>query len=206
MLRAFDFCLRHDAPMIAHANNSIAADEDYGRRAEPRFWIDALKERPNLRLCLGHGGGFCWKATDRGADGSSWEWSIGRYVRANPASHLYMDISYFSEVFGTPGKQAYIADQLQRWIHDCDPEARHIIYGTDWIMLEQVPRFREYGTEVVAFLRDRCKLTADQIDRVMWKNAMRFLGLDGGKTRDRLLDFNGSRRPDWSLIDLPLDP
>jgi predicted TIM-barrel fold metal-dependent hydrolase len=206
MLRAFDFCLRHDAPMLAHASNSVAAGEGYGRRAEPRFWIDALKTRPTLRLALAHGGGFCWQQSapdqDTPVNRSSWEWTIGQYVRDNPDSHLYMDVSYFSEVFPAEGRLDYVAKQLQDWIKECDPDARHILYGTDWIMLEQVPDFARYGVEVLSFLKDRCKLTDAQIDRVMWQNAMRFLGLDSGKTRDRMLTFYGSRRPDWTKLSL----
>lgn len=204
MIRAFDFCLRHDAPILAHASNSVAAGPEYGRRAEPRFWIDALKIRPALRLSLAHGGGFCWRQSRPGApaDRSSWEWTIGKYVRANPDSHLYMDISYFSEVFPDEGRLEHVAKQLQDWISHCDPDARHILYGTDWIMLEQVPDYAKYGVEVLSFLKDRCKLTDAQIDRVMWQNAMRFLGLDSGKTRDRMLTFYGSRRPDWTKMSL----
>ena len=202
MIRAFDFCLQHDAPMIAHANNSVAAGEDYGRRAEPRFWIDALEVRPNLRLCLAHGGSFCWEATEPGAKGTSWEWSIGRHVKANPQSHLYMDISYFSEVFKAPGQQDYVARQLQDWIRDFDGDVRHLIYGTDWIMLEREEKFPTYGTAVAAFLKDRCGLTDEQLDRVMWQNAMRYLGLDSGKTRDRLLKFYNGRQPAWTRLDV----
>lgn len=204
MARAFDFCLRHDAPMIAHANNSVAAGPGYGHRAEPRFWIDALRDRPGLRLCLAHQGSFCWKAsTPAGTtppDRTSWEWTIGTYIRDNPGAHLYMDISYFSELLGTAGQADYIAGQLIGWIRDCDPEVRHILFGTDWVMLGQEPGFQTYGSTVLAFLRDRCHLTQAQVERVMWQNAMRYLGLDRGKTRKRLLDFYGTRRPAWTRI------
>lgn len=202
MTRAFDFCLRHDAPMLAHANNSIAAGKGYGRRADPWFWIRALQDRPGLRICLAHGGGFCWgsKAPGLPAGQTSWEWAIGDYIRQNPASHLYMDISYFSEALETGSRTRHITDQLKSWIHDCDPEVRHIIFGTDWIMLDKEPKFSAYGRVVIEFLTHRCSLTRAQIDRVMWQNAMRFLGLDTGKTRDRLLAFYNGRRPPWTEI------
>ncbi len=200
MLRAFDFCLRHDAPMLAHANNSVAAGPGYGRRAEPRFWIEAIRSRPNLRICLAHGGGFCWAATNPADRGRSWEWTIGRYVRAQPDSHLYMDISYLSDIFESRRKADHVAHELQDWIRDCDRDVRHIIFGSDWIMLEKEDDFKTYGTRVAAFLKDRCHLTDAQLDRVLWQNAMRFLGLDSGKTRERLLQFYGSRRPAWTTL------
>jgi hypothetical protein len=123
-------------------------------------------------------------------------------VKANPQSHLYMDISYFSEVFKAPGQQCYVARQLQDWIRDFDSDVRHLIYGTDWIMLEREPDYPDYGTKVVQFLKDRCHLTDAQLDRVMWQNAMRYLGLDSGKTRQRLLDFYKGRQPAWTRMDV----
>jgi predicted TIM-barrel fold metal-dependent hydrolase len=202
MTRAFDFCLRHDAPMLAHANNSIAAGTGYGRRADPWFWIRALQDRPGLRICLAHGGGFCWRSDAPGlpAGQSSWEWAIGHYIRKTPTSHLYMDISYFSEALETGSRTRHITDQLKSWIHDCDPEVRHIIFGTDWIMLDKEPKSHLYGRKVMEFLTEACGLTEAQLNRVMWQNAMRFLGLDSGKTRERLLAFYNGRRPPWTEI------
>lgn len=201
MKRAFDFCLEHDAPMLAHANNSLGAGKRYARRADPWFWIRALDHRPTLRLCLAHAGGFCWKSRAPGlpADKSSWEWAIGHYVRDHPSSHLYMDISYLSEIFDS-NRLNHIAGQMQDWIKDCDQDVRHIIFGTDWIMLDKATDFRTYGNRVIDFLTNGCNLTKEQLDRVMWQNAFRFLGLDSGKTRDRLLKFYDGRTPDWTTL------
>jgi predicted TIM-barrel fold metal-dependent hydrolase len=202
MIRAFDFCLRHDAPMLAHANNSVAAGKGYGRRADPWFWIRALRDRPGLRICLAHGGGFCWasKAPGLPAGQTSWEWAIGRYIRDNTASHLYMDLSYFSEILESGSRTGYITAQLKAWIRDCDPDVRHIIFGTDWIMLDKEPKSPFYGKMVMDFLTQACGLNETQLNRVMWQNAMHFLGLDSGKTRDRLLAFYNGRRPPWTQI------
>lgn len=210
MARAFDFCLEHDAPMIAHARNSNMGGLGYGRRAEPRYWIDVLRDRPKLRLCLGHQGNFCWResaaASDVPANQSSWEWTIGRYIRENPQSHLYMDISYLTDVVNSDRDLSYIRDQFTSWINLCDPGTHHILYGTDWIMVDKERGYDASGTTVLRFLAHDCKLTADQIDRIMWQNAMRYIGLDSGKTRKRLLKFYGSRRPDWTRIKLPPNP
>lgn len=202
MTRAFDFCLHHDAPMLAHANNSLSAGPGYGRRADPWFWIRALEDRPALRICLAHGGGFCWasKAPGLPAGQTSWEWAVGDHIRANPASHLYMDISYFSEALESGSRTRYITDQLKAWIHHCDPDVRHLLFGTDWIMLDKEAKSPGYGLKVMEFLTQACGLTQAQLDRVMWQNAMRFLGLDSGKTRDRLLAFYNGRHPPWTQI------
>ena len=66
-------------------------------------------------------------------------------------------------------------------------------------MLGREPGYERYGLTVQAFLTDRIGLSADQLDRVMWGNAMRFLGLDqGARSRERLLAFYGNRRPAWT--------
>jgi predicted TIM-barrel fold metal-dependent hydrolase len=194
--------------MIAHANNSVAAGNDYGRGAEPRFWIDALRRWPTLRLCLAHGGGFCWRQTGPGSgapdDRASWEWAIGNYIRENPASNLYMDISYFSEVMGQKDRRNWITAQLRDWLATCDREVRHLLFGTDWVMLGREPGYARYGLTVQDFLRDEICLTPEQLDRVMWGNAMRFLGLEPGQqTRERLLAFYDNRRPAWTELTPP---
>ena len=56
------------------------------------------------------------------------------------------------------------------------------------------------------FLREGLRLTTPQLERVMWQNAMRYLGLDTGQTRYRLLEFYNGRRPAWTEISLPPDP
>lgn len=203
MAQAFDLCLAFDAPMIAHANNSVAGGPGYGGRAEPIHWINALAARPRLRLCLAHQGRFCWKETASPPGvphgQSSWEWTIGRYVRDNPQSHLYMDISYLSEVLGG-GANGYYANQLAAWIKECDREARHIVYGTDWIMLGREQGFETYGKTIVRFLRKDCGLDDARIDRIMAGNALRFLGLDSGPTRERILSWKGGPTPTWATI------
>ncbi len=73
-------------------------------------------------------------------------------------------------------------------------------------MLGQTPGYDTYGTKVVAYLRDHLHLTDAQVERVMWQNAMRYLGLDNGQSRDRLLKFYNGRRPPWTELALPANP
>ena len=133
-------------------------------------------------------------------------WAIGRNVETHPDSHLYIDISYFSEALGDADKLGYFARQFRDWIKDCDSDVRHILYGTDWTMLGQTQGFDKYGTKVIAFLRDHLNLTEAQAEQVMWQNAMRYLGLDNSQSRDRLLKFYNGRRPPWTELALPPKP
>ncbi len=203
MSQAFELCLEFDAPIIAHANNSVARGAGYGMRAAPAHWIKALEKRPRLRICLAHQGRFCWREDPLPAgvpaSESTWEWTIGRYVRNNPDSHLYMDISYLSEVLDA-GSARYHADQLKAWIRKCDREARHIVYGTDWIMLGREQEVGTYGSRIARFLGKDCGLDERRIDRIMAGNALRFLGLNAGPTRTRILIRYGERTPAWAAL------
>jgi hypothetical protein len=193
----FDLCVKEDAPIIAHAAYSNGAGIKYASRAEPRFWIDVLK-RPNwknLRLCLAHQGRFKYPETisssDVPSDQKTWEWAIGRYVKDNPTCNLYMDISYFSEVL-TDGaaERSRIGKSLRSWIDVCDPDVKHILFGTDWTMIGKEPNYPKYVSIVQKFLANDCGLKEAQIDQIMGGNAIRYFGLESSdSTRKRLNKF-----------------
>lgn len=197
MANAFDLCIDQGAPILTHARYSIGAGPNYAARADPAFWIDVLKKRRwrNLRLCLAHMGYFqTWSGgTTIGLEPGrrTWEWTAGNYIRDNPQSNVYIDISYLTEVLGGgEERRRRMADKLREWIDECDPDVRHVLYGTDWTMVGREPDFPNYTSEVVKFLRDDCDLDDQKLDRVMMGNAIRFLGLmPGDKTRKRLTEF-----------------
>ena len=77
----------------------------------------------------------------------------------------------------------------------------YLIYGTDWSMLGRDVRFEDYVRGFVPYVHKVAmsigyseKDAREVIEKVMWKNAARFLGIrvDGGakpKTRQRLEEF-----------------
>lgn len=208
MVQAVDLCVAYDAPMIAHANNSVGAGPNYGARAEPRFWLEVLRRQPMLRLCLAHMGHFCWQETGSRAsargDENTWEWSIGRYLQAYPQSNLYMDISYLSEVLHEDqADRRRHGARLRKWVEACDPDARHIVYGTDWIMLGRDASYPHYAASIRSFLKEDCELSHQQVERILVFNALRYLGLHSGPTRERLLKFHrrhSSTLPAWATV------
>lgn len=195
----YALCVEQDAPIMAHGANSVAAGKGFGRRADPTFWLPVLRAHPRLRVMLAHFGNFHSYSAEYASDpacpqpvpyNSTWEAVIGRAVRANPDIQLYADISYFSELFDRqeedrllPLMQLYLAD---------DPGGRHLIYGSDWIMLgieKQYQRPPGYARRVAEFL-SRCGLDKVQVHGVMYGNALRFLGLTpGARTLDRMHRF-----------------
>jgi predicted TIM-barrel fold metal-dependent hydrolase len=207
MASAFKLCLEFDAPIIAHANNSISAGKGYARRGEPRNWIPVLRRWPTLRLCLAHQGRFCWRETNvppgTPPGQQSWEWTIGRYLHAHPNSNLYMDISYLSEVLKDERERASLGAQLGDWINKNDADARHIVYGTDWIMLGREANSARYGATIRDFLGRDCSLSKQQVERILVINPLRYLGLLSGRTRERILRFyrdRGLPNPKWAQV------
>jgi predicted TIM-barrel fold metal-dependent hydrolase len=200
-------CLELDAPIMAHAGNSNAAGEDYGRRADPAYWLDVVRRHPELRIMLGHFGGFgTFSAGQPGlcVDGevpfeASWEGAIGNFVHTNPDSRLFADISYLSEIFDRRSRDRAREGMLKYLA--LDRGGRHLVFGSDWIMLgveRQYPRPPGYVRRVVDFLAE-CRLSREEISGVLYGNAIRFLGLDSpSKARTRLLRF-------YSAHGLPAD-
>lgn len=209
MAGAFDLCIQQGAPILTHARFSIGAGPNFAARADPAYWIDVLNNRKwrNLRVCLAHMGYFqTWNGstTEMLEPGRrTWEWTAGAYIKAHPQSHVYIDISYLTEVLGgSQEARRRMADKLREWIDECDPEVRHILYGTDWTMVGREPDFPNYTSEVLKFLRSEVGLDEEKLDRVMMSNAIRFLGLlPGDKTRRRLTAFY--QRHDLPLSRLP---
>ena len=192
-------CDELDAPILAHAANSNYTTEGFGRRADPAFWLPVLKAHPRLRVMLGHFGRFgtlsdgqaCEKP-DKGSIqfAATWEAAIGRHLQAEPASGLFADISYFSEMFDSASRARSI--ELLCEYRSFDRGMDHLVFGSDWVMLGVEKRFREgsgYTANVVSVLRD-ARFTEQEIDKVMIRNALRFLGLDGDTiARRRILTF-----------------
>ena len=70
-----------------------------------------------------------------------------------------------------------------------DPEAKTILFGTDWSMIAQERDFETYIDKVENFFRD-IGLDDAQLDNIFFKNSLRFLGLEGQtKTMERLTAF-----------------
>lgn len=203
--RFWDFCEARDVPVMAHASNSNVAGRYYGFRADPVHWVALLEKRPSLRVMLAHFGSFHSASLGHGEPGikcpkplsfeDSWEGVIGRHVRQRPDSHLYADISFLAEVYERRGRQRS-AERLREYLR-YDPGGRHLVFGSDWVMLgihKRWDRTPAYAAQVVNFLKG-CGLSGEDLEGVMQGNALRFLGLrSGDRTRERLLRFYSAHR------------
>ena len=193
----WQLCLALDAPIMAHGANSNAAGDDFGRRADPAYWLPVLERHPRLRVMVGHFGRFGTFSAGQPRDCSNgvpfdatWEATIGRFVSERPDSGLFADISYLSEIFD-PRQRARSIAGMRRYL-ELDRGGRHLVFGSDWVMLgieREYPRSPGYVRRIADFLND-CGLSENQIGGIMYHNALRFLGLGpSSAARRRLLAF-----------------
>lgn len=185
-----------DAPILAHGGEGNEAGGGYGRRADPYFWLDVARRHPTLRICLAHFGGFGYvsAAPDTGLPDPldhAWEGVIGAFVKDRPGHPLFADIAYFvTALNGDRRRRAAIAELFNRYRINADPNLEHVVFGSDWIMLGNVPGAQTYSGLVRDFLRIDCGLSDEAYANVMWRNATRFLGLKpGAAPRARLEAF-----------------
>lgn len=197
MISLFDLCSRVDvdASIIAHAGNSVQAGHDYGERADHAHWIPVFRRWPDLRVMLAHFGGFAYRSVGAPAGAqlpeSSWEWTFGRYLKEAGDPPVFCDISYFTEVaHRTPAETEAYATLFKRWVDLFDQDCRHLVYGTDWLMLGLDDAYEGYTRRTFDFFERIFGKGAPQLDRLFTGNAARFLGLrDGDHARTRLLSF-----------------
>jgi predicted TIM-barrel fold metal-dependent hydrolase len=183
---------------MAHAHNSNEAGKGYGLRADPTYWFSVASKHPTVRIMLAHFGSFRtptfgFPAPPCSADvpfDESWEAAIGRFVKDNPNANLFADVSYLSEVFH-PQERERSRLRFKRYL-EFDPKAEHLIFGSDWVMLGIEKGWLSpggYAGQVASFLRD-VGLDGDALNRVMYGNALKFLGLSpGSRTRARIASF-----------------
>ncbi|AZO40321.1 amidohydrolase [Mesorhizobium sp. M7D.F.Ca.US.005.01.1.1] len=190
----YQLCVDLDAPILAHAYGSNGAGKEFAERADPAYWVPVFRAHPKLRVCLAHFGRFDLPSS--GSPGQSfpersWEWTLGRHLKANPHANVVADLSYFSEVLNAGAtERKRLATDFRRFIDEFDPGIEHLVYGTDWIMIGLEGGYPHYAQSVDGFLRDDCGLNEEERGRIFRGNAVRFMGLGAGEpARRRLLRF-----------------
>lgn len=195
MRRMFDLCQAEHGCVLAHANDSNGSALDYSHRADPTFWLPVFKDWPKLHVCLAHFGHFASRAATappgQSLPEASWEWVIGAFLKANPESPLFCDVSYLTEIFGKPADElAKYTAVMRRWLLTFDPDCRHVMFGTDWIMLGLDASYPVFSGTIYEYFRAQVGLDADRLQRLFVGNAARFLGLRvGDDARNRIEQF-----------------
>jgi predicted TIM-barrel fold metal-dependent hydrolase len=191
----FDLCVKERGVVMAHANDSNGANEQYSGRADPAHWLEVFQRWPDLHVALAHFGSFDAESVAKpvGATGAeaSWEWTLGRYLREHPRAPVYADISYLVEIIGRGAAEQARYDQvMQAWVRQFDPECHHLMFGTDWMMLGLDKGYPDYTERVYQYFRHRMGFDDAMLERLFSANAGAFLGLRrNDPMRERLLGF-----------------
>lgn len=174
-------------PVMAHAADSNGAAPGYAHRAAPRFWKPVLQAHPGLRINLGHFGSFDHSMAQPPTE--DWEEMLGQLIANWPEDRVFADLSYLSELL--PGRDPDKANRIRRlmtsFLERYDPELRHLMYGSDWIMLGKEKDHERY-TSILSAQLAAIGLDAACATRFLAGNALRFLGLHQGQPGRKRLE------------------
>jgi predicted TIM-barrel fold metal-dependent hydrolase len=191
----YALCSELSAPILSHTAETNGAGPEYAERADPAYWVPVFERWPKLKVCLAHFGGFRYASVGAPSGSSlpesSWEWTIGRLIRARPSVGVFADLSYLSAVLGSDDKALdALAQTFKSYAGQFDPGLTRLLFGSDWIMLGREQGYASYAEKLVSFLTLRCGFNAEIVSRILVGNAVRFLGLErGGPGRERILAF-----------------
>lgn len=183
----YRFCAANDVPILAHAFHSNEASLCAGVHAGPSGWLEVLRQHEGLRICLGHfaeGVDFV-NATNRRRAGRSvhprnWPYygtdALLDQNRDGP-SEVFVDLGYMAEFLDVSRGLERAVDffrALQGYCRQHDRDCHHVMFGTDWIMLEREARNGEY----VARMREAMAVAGwedDWQENLLYNNLQRFL-------------------------------
>jgi predicted TIM-barrel fold metal-dependent hydrolase len=191
LAKLYSWCSANNVPIMAHTSHSFGLNTDYEDRADPIFWAAVLKQDAfsRLRINLAHFGHFnnaVQHARPQDHVDKCWEWTIGKILTSS--AEAYADISSLGEILKT-GPSRKIVECMKAFKEHFPDSDERLLYGTDWSMVAQEERFpklfspRPFPDVMVFFLR-AVGYSDAQIEGIMFRNAVRFLGL-GKAERDR---------------------
>jgi predicted TIM-barrel fold metal-dependent hydrolase len=212
--KLYTWCSANNVPIMAHTSHSFGPNSDYEGRADPIFWADVIKPNafPQLRINLAHFGHFnkaVQYARPQNYVDKCWEWTVGKTLISS--AEAYADISSLGEILKT-GPRRKIVECMKAFKEHFPNSDERLLYGTDWSMIAQEERFpklfssRPFPDLMTLFLR-AVGYNDAQIEGIMFRNAVRFLGLSKAEfdkfgeksTRGRLEKFYAAHNlsSDW---------
>ncbi|RYJ44255.1 amidohydrolase family protein [Flavobacterium beibuense] len=192
----FTYCQDNDIPIFAHCNMGgfeAYPKKDSGHNSNPMFWYNALKQYPDLRLCLAHaGGGEGWFAEPLPNDEilpehindivlgqdeqqDSWNSSYAKivYKLCLEFKNVYCDTAYLDEL-SDPRSYSYMRLRLQKLFRAQPSFSKKIIYGSDWHMLFQEGINQTYMSDYIK-LFDEIGFSQENREDFFWNNASNYL-------------------------------
>jgi hypothetical protein len=169
----YRWCERNSVPIMAHVAPRRGAEEGYADRADPTGWEAVLEKCPNLRLNLGHFGGWApieSSVSDKPDEANDWPDKALELMRRYP--NVYADVAYTHEILDAPTKYR---NDLARMIGTASELKSKLMYGSDWFMLASALDHEDFKDAYQSLVETSF---SDMRDGFMGGNAARFLGLD----------------------------
>lgn len=175
----FLFTTRHDIPLLAHGRDSNGAYPGASENAHPVYWLKRARELPPtagrspLRACIAH-------YRD--------EFDMLNHVQEildlnlSGGANIFFDVAFEEEVIEQPGGADALLRQLERLCADREGAENYFLFGTDWIMLGQLPGYDRYVGAVDEAI-GRSKFWKDKRAKLLGDNLRSFLKL-GGSVRE----------------------
>jgi predicted TIM-barrel fold metal-dependent hydrolase len=219
LAQLYTWCSTNNVPIMAHTSHSFGPNADYEDRADPAFWGDVLKQHvfPRLRINMAHFGHFnnavAYNRPVNYID-KCWEWTVGKIITGSADGYAYADISSLGEILRV-GASKKILECMKAFKDRFPGSDERLLYGTDWSMIGQEDRFPKLFSpkpfpDIMALFLRAVGYDDDQIDKIMFRNAARFLGLSKDErekfgensTRGRLERFYAAHdlSTDWMTV------
>jgi len=194
----YSWCILKDVPIMAHTALSNGIAPKFQDLAGAKYWAKALNKYPGLRISFGHLGDFSETLGQEKSPDADKLVDLMSDLPGTAGARAYGDTGYFGEVITEGG---CLADRLKEfYTRPVKPGkaslASRLMYGTDWNLLMNQGDIGSYVTDFVAVFEQLDK--DPQIPKISGRsvseqffgyNAVDWLGLRSGQTRDRLTAF-----------------
>jgi hypothetical protein len=171
LLKVYDYCIQKDVPLLMHCSHGgFYAEEDFREYCSPVPWADILAERPNLRLCFAHFGGWESLGKPDGLEPDTWGRKILELMDQYP--NVFTDLAYHVQMMRNVKIEQHYFGQLQTLL-DHQVYGKRFLFGTDsWLL-----RLDVEDTHYWNYFQN--KLGPDEFAKIAETYPHVFLGLPG---------------------------
>ncbi|WP_233886410.1 amidohydrolase [Paraburkholderia flagellata] len=188
LLQMFSWCAKNNVPVMAHSAESNGRDAGSDTFGGPDGWkalLNRIGTTPPVIGSLAHfGGGESASMTAP----NNWPERFAVMMASPQGKRLFGDLAFWDQMLdcSLPHDKCDVAKERLRTAFSKNVDlSKRLMFGTDWDMLSQVPRWDRYPTILVRNLRG---IVLD-LNAFLYENAMRCFGLEnGGAQRSRVLN------------------